>query len=96
MFIVMFYLYHAILSSCFLGYGVNRSVQMCNEIENVNPVNRDKMIKFLSNQMDRLLDYRREYREGEATPRPAVPAHMNCFIHLSIRRLGGQREKEDR
>jgi len=46
------------------GYGVNRAVQMCNSPENINPENRDRLIKFISNQMDRLLGYRREYREG--------------------------------
>ncbi|XP_067940681.1 innexin unc-9-like [Watersipora subatra] len=46
------------------GYGVNRAVHMCNSPENINPENRDRLIKFLSNQMDRLLGYRREYREG--------------------------------
>lgn len=38
---------------------------MCNSPENINPENRDRLIKFLSNQMDRLLGYRREYREGK-------------------------------
>ena len=49
----------------YTGYGVNRAVHMCNAPENMNPENRDRLIKFLSNQMDRLLGYRREYREGK-------------------------------
>lgn len=50
----------------FVGYGVNRAVNMCNSPENLNPESRDRLIKFLSNQMDRLLGYRREYREGKS------------------------------
>lgn len=50
-------------STHYVGYNVNRIVSMCNSPENINPESRDKMVKFLTNQIDRLLGYRREFRQ---------------------------------
>ena len=66
------------------GYGVNRAVHMCNSPENINPENRDRLIKFLSNQMDRLLGYRREYREGMIRSSMGLNASKLLISSLSV------------
>jgi len=62
-----------------LGYGVDRAVHMCNLTENLNPENRDRLVRFLSCQLDRLLGYRREYREGK---RVAVLSYYTASVEM--------------
>lgn len=68
-----------------LGYDVNKIVQMCNIIENINPISRDKMVRFLTNHMDRLLGYRREYRQGETTQILSIYHYYTSLYCIIIR-----------
>lgn len=69
-------------STHYVGYSVNRIVSLCNAPENINPESRDKVIKFLTNQIDRLLGYRREFRQEGwlATAKQRGKQRTSCLL----------------
>ncbi|KAF6028118.1 hypothetical protein EB796_013578 [Bugula neritina] len=46
------------------GYDIHHIVSVCNKGENLDPAKRDGSIAYITSHLDRLLSYRREYRNS--------------------------------
>lgn len=62
------------------GYDIHSIVNTCNKSDNLNPEKRDGVIAYITNHIDRLLGYRREYREGGLARMRQRAADSCCMV----------------
>jgi len=62
------------------GYDIHSIVNTCNSSDNLNPEKRDGVIAYITSHVDRLLGYRREYRDGGMARMRQRAAEKCCMI----------------
>jgi len=62
------------------GYDIHHIVGLCNKGDNLNPDKRDGVIAYLTNHLDRLLGYRREYRSSAVARFRQAAGEKCCMV----------------
>ncbi|XP_067940884.1 innexin unc-9-like [Watersipora subatra] len=62
------------------GYDIHQIVLTCNKSDLLNPEKRDGVIAYVTSHLDRLLGYRREYRDGGLARMRQRVAEKGCMV----------------